>query len=191
MEEKCISPILEHVVPMELSALHERSFQTVTYCHVCDEELGTDRVRDHCHLTEKYRGATHTNCNLNYKFTKHIPVVFHNLKNYDAYLLIKAMEMIKDKAISGIPTTDEKYISFSIEDLTLIDSLQFLNASLEKLVSNLAKERGWEIYFLIDISMTKRYCYFSGKASTPMNILTVSASSQKHVFPPDRRFLTR
>jgi len=139
-EEKRIRPILEHVVPMELSALDERSFQTATYCQICDEELGTDRVRDHCHLTGKYRGATHSDCNLNYKFTKRIPVVFHNLKNYDVHLLIKPMGMIKDKAISCIPTNDEKYISFSIEDLTFIDSLQFLNASLEKLVSNLAKE---------------------------------------------------
>ena len=50
------------------------------------------------------------------------------------------MGMIKDKAISCIPINDEKHISFSIGDLTFIDSLQFLNASLEKLVSNLAKE---------------------------------------------------
>ena len=140
VEEKHIRPILEHVVPMELSALDERSFQTATYCHICDEELGSDRVRDHCHLTGKYRGAAHSDCNLNYKFTKRIPVVFHNLKNYDAHLLIKAMGMIKDKPISCIPTNDEKYISFSIGDLTFIDSLQFLNASLEKLVSNLAKQ---------------------------------------------------
>ena len=140
VEEKRIRPILEHVVPMELSALDERSFQTATYCHICDEELGSDRVRDHCHLTGKYRGAAHSDCNLNYKFTKRIPVVFHNLKNYDAHLLIKAMGMIKDKPISCIPTNDEKYISFSIGDLTFIDPLQFLNASLEKLVSNLAKQ---------------------------------------------------
>ena len=140
VEEKRIRPILEHVVPMELNVLDERSFQTATHCHICDEELGTDRVRDHCHLTGKYRGAAHSDCNLNYKLTKRIPVVFHNLKNYDAYLLIKAMGMIKDKPISCIPTNDEKYISFSIGDLTFIDSLQFLNASLERLVSNLAKE---------------------------------------------------
>ena len=64
-EEKRIRPILEHVVPMELNALDERSFQTATHCHICDEELGTDRVRDHCHLTGKHRGAAHSDCNLN------------------------------------------------------------------------------------------------------------------------------
>ena len=50
------------------------------------------------------------------------------------------MGMIKDKPVSCMPTNDEKCISFSIGDLTFIDSLQFLNASLEKLVSNLAKQ---------------------------------------------------
>ena len=28
--------------------------------------------------TGKYRGAAHSNCNLNYKIPKEIPVVFHN-----------------------------------------------------------------------------------------------------------------
>ena len=34
----------------------------------------------------------------------------------------------------------EKYISFSLDNLRFIDSLQFLNASLDTLVANLAKE---------------------------------------------------
>lgn len=139
-EEKRIKGILEHVVPIKLTVLDEQNFQGATHCHICDGELGTDRVRDHCHLTGKFRGAAHSDCNLNYKFTSRIPVIFHNLKNYDSHLLIKAMGGIKDKPISCIPANYEKYISFSIGDLTFIDSLQFLNASLEKLVSNLAKE---------------------------------------------------
>ena len=51
VEEKRFRPILEYVVPMELCAVDERSFQTATYWRICDEELGPDRVRDHCHLT--------------------------------------------------------------------------------------------------------------------------------------------
>ena len=44
-----------------------------------------------------------------------------------------------DQDISCLPNTMEKYISFSIGNLRFIDSLQFLNASLEKLTSNLAQ----------------------------------------------------
>ena len=61
-----------------------------------------------------YRGASHNQCNLNYKFTSRIPVVFHNLKNYDGHLLVRASGKIKDKAIDVIPLNDEKYISLSI-----------------------------------------------------------------------------
>lgn len=50
------------------------------------------------------------------------------------------MGFIKNRPISYIPTNDEKYISFSIGDLTFIDSLQFLNASLEKTNFKLTKE---------------------------------------------------
>ena len=34
-------------------------------CHVCDKPLKGDAVREHCHITGKYRGAAHTACNLN------------------------------------------------------------------------------------------------------------------------------
>ena len=148
MEEKRITSILKYIVPINLSVLDEHNFQEATHCHICGEELDQDRVRDHCNLTGKYcvrdhchlTGAAHSDCNLNYKFTSRIPVIFHDLKNYDSHLLVKVMGMIKDRPISCIPTNDEKNISFSIGDLRFIDSLQFLNASLEKLVSNLAKE---------------------------------------------------
>ena len=30
-----------------------------TLCHICNEELGKDKVRDHCHLSGKFRGAAH------------------------------------------------------------------------------------------------------------------------------------
>ena len=46
----------------------------------------------------------------------------------------------KSEKISCIPNNSEKYISFSVWNLTFIVSLQFLNSSLEKLVENLSKE---------------------------------------------------
>ena len=38
----------------------------------------TKKFRDHCHYTGKYRGATHSICNLNYKVPQEIPVKIHN-----------------------------------------------------------------------------------------------------------------
>ena len=30
-------------------------YDSATVCHICEGELGADRVRDHCHLTGKYQ----------------------------------------------------------------------------------------------------------------------------------------
>ena len=46
------------------------------------------KVRDHCHVTGKYRRAAHGNCNVNLKLTKKVPVVIHNLGGYDTHLII-------------------------------------------------------------------------------------------------------
>ena len=62
-----------------------------THCHICNKELGKDRVRDHCHLTGKFRSAAHEDCNLKYRVPKFFPVVFHNLSGYDNHLFIKTL----------------------------------------------------------------------------------------------------
>ena len=53
---------------------------------------------------------------------------------------MSAIGSFKNKKLTCIPNNMEKYISFSMGNLRFIDSLQFLNASLEKLVSNLAAD---------------------------------------------------
>ena len=30
-------------------------YDNSTRCHICNEELGEDKVRDHCHLSDKFR----------------------------------------------------------------------------------------------------------------------------------------
>ena len=67
--------------------------------YICEKEFCTDKksrdckhkckVRDHCHFTDKYRGAAHSICNLKYKVPKDIPVAFHNGSIYDNNLIIK------------------------------------------------------------------------------------------------------
>ncbi len=125
---------------MRIEREEERAFQDAIHCHICGFELGADRDRDHCHLTGKYRGAAHNDCNLNYSFTGRIPVILHNLRGYDSHLIMQGLGKLINKNINCIPNNTEKYISFSIDKLDFIDSLQFMNASLDKLVSNLAKD---------------------------------------------------
>ena len=52
------------------------------------------KVRDYCHYTEKYRGAAHSICNLEYSVPNEIPRVFHNELKYDYHFIIK--ELVED-----------------------------------------------------------------------------------------------
>ena len=73
-----------------IMTIHDKLvYNNSTLCHICNEELGKDRERDHCHLFGKFRGAAHEVCNLKYKVPKYFPVVFHNLFGYVNRLFIK------------------------------------------------------------------------------------------------------
>ena len=71
-----------------------------------------DKVRDHCHLSGKFRGAAHEVCKLKYKVPKFFPVVFHNLSGYNSHLFIKTLGN-SEGDISCIPNNDVNYISFT------------------------------------------------------------------------------
>ena len=45
-------------------------------------------------VTEKYRDAAHSICNLRYKNLKEIPVVFYNGSKYDNHFIIKKIKDI-------------------------------------------------------------------------------------------------
>ena len=45
----------------------EEYFKNNNICRFCEKELLSDKVRDHCHLTGKYRGPAHKTCNINVK----------------------------------------------------------------------------------------------------------------------------
>jgi len=65
---------------MSISNVEEQTFQSATHFHICEEELGTDRVRDHSNLTGRYIEAklTTTVIQITDKFSNRIPVVLHN-----------------------------------------------------------------------------------------------------------------
>ena len=108
-----------------MSAEEEERFQLSNSCWICDKlfDVGDYKVRDHCRMAEKYRGAAHGSCTVNLKLTKKIPVIFHNLRSYESHLIIKEISKF-DVKVNVIPNELEKYMAFKINrNLVFIDSM--------------------------------------------------------------------
>ena len=59
---------------------------------------------------------------------------------YDAHLILSAVKPRHGK-ITFIPNNMERYTSFRINDVTFVDSCQFMLSSLEKLSGNLSNDQ--------------------------------------------------
>ena len=134
-------------------------FEKAKECHICNKQYTSKdiRVRDHCHITGKYRGSAHQECNLQLRLNPEeikIPVIFHNLRGYDSHFIMQEIGEIAKKhtyknkkgedtqmSINAIPNNMEKYMAFMLGNhLTFIDSFQFMSSGLDKLVNNIPRE---------------------------------------------------
>ena len=53
-----------------MSVEEEEQFEKTEIWWICNKLIENDKVRVHCHITGKYRGAGHWNCNINLKISK-------------------------------------------------------------------------------------------------------------------------
>ena len=88
---------------LKMTIEDENNYQNSKDCWICNEKLDKDKVRDHCHITGKYRGAAHSKCNLKLKIPRKIPIIFHNLEGYDGHLIFRELNKFKDIDIQVIP----------------------------------------------------------------------------------------
>ncbi len=162
-ELKPIHEILKTEIRLNdnMDAEYWEEYKNAKICYVCKKpfingDKNWRKVRDHRHLTGKYRGAAHNKCNRRMRVPKFIPILFHNLENKHAHLFVKSLGYM-ERDINCIPKTDEKYISFSkvipMEtysdkdgeektnsiELRFLHSLKFTQSSLDALASNLGK----------------------------------------------------
>ena len=119
----------------------EEDYRNDNICSFCGKELLSDKVRDHCHLTGKYRGPSHSKCNINLtqKQSNFIPFIFHNFSNYDCHMFFKKLVDKKNDKVKFdiIPKTNEEYISVTYGCIRFIDSDRFLSSGLDSLFKNL------------------------------------------------------
>ena len=163
---------------------------------------------DHNHFTGEYRGAAHNQCNFDCQKPKILPVIFHNLQGYDAYLFIKFYHQVGklDGKIKCICSTEEKYISFSkkakVDEYTesktqkkkpiyfekrFIDTLKFMQTSLANLVKNLQSD---EFNHLKKIYKTNTNL-LTRKGVYPYDYVNSVDKFQEKKLPPIKEFYSK
>ena len=68
-------------------------FKNSAKCWFCDNTYvdGDVKVKDHCHITGKYRDSVHRDCNINVKLNHNIAFMFQFLKNYSFHLIMQEL----------------------------------------------------------------------------------------------------
>ena len=134
-----------------------------------------------------------------------LPVILHNLQGYDAHLFIKQLASLPGD-LQCIPSTEEKYISFSkyikvgeykdrYTGLTLpinfeirfIDSFKFLQTSLANLVSNLQPDdfRNTKQVFKKNVNLLTR------KGVYPYDYVSSIEKLSETQLPPKEEFYSK
>ena len=96
-----------------MSEEKEEQFQSSNISWICEKLIDNDdeKVKDHCHITGKFRGAARWSCKINLQLTKKVLVMFHNLRGYDSHLIYDNLNKF-DVKIDVIPNRLEKYMTF-------------------------------------------------------------------------------
>ena len=120
-------------------------------CWVCDgpfkpyeqgDTEGLWKVRDHDHLTGKYRGPAHSKCNLSLRIDPYrtpIPVFFHNLKNYDAHHLISAIGRTEEKTTTCTDNNGEPIMRKDREGKVTDKPVTVTEGGISGIVQNMEK----------------------------------------------------
>jgi len=103
---------------LKITKEQQKEHDTITTCKECNCSFTDDnkKVIHHDHITGEYISSICSTCNLKYQYKKFLPVYIHNSKGYDGHFLIAALNKYgykENDIISCIPSTEEKYISFS------------------------------------------------------------------------------
>ena len=152
----------------------------INKCHLCNEKIEDNPVKNHCHYSGKMIGYAHNECNLRYKFKKDnvhndylINIFGHNSQNFDQSFLIRALQNFDCRIpFSCLPRNSNKFISIQIGPPFIFkDSYLFLNKSLDYLTGtindedriSLKQDFGEENYKLLTKKGIYPYDYFDKK----------------------------
>lgn len=141
LEKKYTSKI-QNYENYKLTSEQKIHFEKCTHCYFCKDPLNGDKCVHHNHLlppTESYVYASHILCNSLAREKTGIVALSHNFSRYDGHIVCRALGDFHDRGlvVSMIPNNTQQMKVIQINDIIMLDSLAFLNGSLDKLVQNL------------------------------------------------------
>ena len=112
---KWLSIVKTHLKFLQWLKKLNKNYRSFIKYRFCEKEKIVDEVRDHCHLTGKYRGPTHNQCNTNvtHKRNFFVPFAIQNISDFVCHLFFKRLvDKRNDKVkIDPTPKTIEEYTS--------------------------------------------------------------------------------
>ena len=119
----------------------EEDYRNNNSCRFCEKNIESDKVRDHCHLTGKYRGPAHSECKINVtqQQSNFILFIFHNFSKYDCHMFFKNLVDKKNDKVDFdiIPKTNEEYKSVTYICIRFIDSYRFSSSGSDPIIKTL------------------------------------------------------
>lgn len=195
--------ILSKIRSMKLNDLEIENFNNSNNCHICEKEFDNKqkKVKDHDHLTGKFLGAAHNNCNLVRKEKQFFPVFCHNSKNYDLHFILNEIgkNPSRFKEISGLADNTEKFKVFKLNSFKFLDSAAFLPLSLQTLADDLSKDINHNYSFIKqmnffnknDLNFAEKMKNLLKKGIFPYEYMTDLNKLNENSLPPLKEFFSK
>ena len=185
--------------PLVMADRDKESFSKSDKCYICKrsflagEDGKVDKVRDHCHITGRYRGAAHNKCNLLWQISAEklkIPIVFHNLKGYDSHLIMQKLGKViveKNKEIQS----ENKLLREKFEEFA--KKSQEFNKTLKREISINIIAQNFEKYLGFNLGQHLTFIDSFSFMSQSLDRLSSNLSEElfkytRSVFPDPERF---
>ena len=191
---KVIADSIKNQVGIIITEAQEESHRSAQLCYICGKNYESDyKVKDHCHFTGIYFGASHNQCNLQRKQNFRVPVYAHNFSGYDSHFLLQAISQHKTPTdyISVLAYNSQRIRTLTYNKINFIDSMHFVSDSLGNITRDLTSSGH-------DFSILKKSGLFNSeeqlqlllrKGVFPYELLTSLKKFRKmEAFPPRESF---
>lgn len=136
-----IKNLLRTSKPMKFTEDNKLAFDRAQHCYLCKKSFKnySTKQRDHNHFSGQFLGAACLYCNLQRRRPHKLPIFLHNGSKYDFHFIIRALNQKNVGRIKILPYNGEHFRTIEFKGFQFLDSIAFLQASLDQLSDDLSK----------------------------------------------------